>query len=93
MNPSMMSNDGLSKEMNSNNNSDGNGNKLPVRRCYDQAIFEAEMNDSDIMFTTRGEDNEGLFSAMAMNSKKETMEIPSVATTAVESPPVENPSG
>jgi hypothetical protein len=93
MDPSIMSSNGVTKEVNHCSNSNGNATKLPLRRCYDQALFEAEMNDSDIMFGTRDQDSEGLFSAMAMASKKETMETTSVAAAAVESLPVENPSG
>jgi hypothetical protein len=94
MDPSILTSNGVTtKEVNPCDISNGTASKLPLRRCYDQALFEAEMNDSDIMFGTRDQDSEGLFSAMAMASKKETMETASVAAAAVESLPVENPSG
>lgn len=76
-------------------------NKLPVRRestklpgCYDQALFDAELNSSEIMFDSGlpPRTNEGLFSTLGhvtLTSKKETMESPA----PVESPPVDNPAG
>ncbi|KAI5078517.1 hypothetical protein GOP47_0006188 [Adiantum capillus-veneris] len=75
--------------------------KLPVRRennklqgCYEQALFDAEMNPSDIMFnsTLTPHTSDSFFSPLehvALSSKKELMESP----VPVESPPVDTPAG
>lgn len=75
--------------------------KLPVRResnklqgCYEQALFDAEINPSEIMFNSSliQQTNDALFVPLgnvALNSKKEMMESP----VPVESPPVDTAAG
>lgn len=73
--------------------------KLPVRResnklqgCYEQALFDAEINPSEIMFNSSliQQTTDALFVPLgnvSLNSKKEMMESP------VESPPVDTVAG